>query len=253
MTASQERTANAARRTRGRRLAIALTALTLLVPCAAAAQDNRYSAIICLARVKRDAGDMPSARRYFEDARRIHALNVAELAEYFWVVVSLDGRQGLVVGQSVLQASPADADVRDRMIAAAIALEDESTVLALASQGQKVKPTLARWPRRLAESHLRSQHPAEAALAYEQAVHGEGAVEADRVGLAVAKEAAGAYPDAAAVWDTLPASAWSGNAEWAASRLRALAHAAPAAAAPELDARFAEAEAEAEAAAAKKL
>ena len=115
----------------------------------AADDTDRFAALVGLARVKRDAGDAGAARRYFEEARRVRPLLPVELAEYFWIVAGLDPAAALDAGRDVLNATPGNGDVRDRMIAAAIALHDESSVVALAIAGRQVDPASARCSSRL--------------------------------------------------------------------------------------------------------
>jgi tetratricopeptide (TPR) repeat protein len=192
----------------------------------AADETDRFAALIGLARVKRDAGDAGAARRYFEEARRVRPLLPAELAEYFWVVAAIDPSSALMAGRDVLSATPRNADVRDRMIAAAVALHDESSVVALAAAGQQVDPASARWPRRLGDSYLRQGRPADAVKAFDAAVAATMEKDVrDRASLAVALEASGQHGRALATWTAVPATVRAEHAEWITSRLRALAYA----------------------------
>ena len=193
----------------------------------AASQDERFGALIGLARVKRDAGDLRSARQYFDAAHRVRALDGSELVEYFWVLIGVDPRAALAVGRDLLGAAADRADVRDALIGAAVSLDDEAAVVALADEGRRFDPGTARWPRRLGESYLRAGRPAMAAAAYAQAVEAMDTDPRDRVGLAIALEAAGDRRGAAAVWRDVPARITRENPEWVRSRARATATPTP--------------------------
>ncbi len=198
-------------------------------------QNQRFVALIGLARVKRDAGDAAAARKFFEQAQRVHALAPAELAEYFWVVAGLDAKAALAAGRTLLGLSPKDDNIRERVIGLAVVLGDEALATEVASEGHRLTGD-PRWSRRLAESALRSGRPSDAADAYRQATTKADAQVQDRIGLALSLEAARQYGDAVAVWTAVPASVRDGKAEWIASRFRALAFGAPAAVAgPELE------------------
>ncbi len=198
--------------------------------------DDPFQAALGLARVKRDAGDLKAARRYFEDARRLRPLDVSQLAEYFWVLAGQDAAAALPVGRAVLAMDPGKHDVRDRTITEALTVGDEATVVALADEGRKREPHAALWPRRAAESLLRQGQPAQAAAAYRLAVKSPDSTVDDRVGLAVSLEAAKRYAEAAEAWHDVPPAAREGKVDLEHSRLRSLALGADTAAGPELDA-----------------
>ena len=202
----------------------------------AASADERYQALVGLARVRRNAGDMAGARRYFEEARRARPFDRQELTEYFWVLAGQDSAAALATGREILAASPDAHDVRDRVISEAIALKDETTVRTIAGEGAG-RQSVALWPRRTGESFLREGRPAEAAEAYARAVKAGDATVEDRAGLAVSLESAKRYAESAAAWRAVPAGARAARPDWEKSRLRAIANGtAPAEAATELKA-----------------
>ena len=209
---------------------------------AAQAQDggsanDRYHALIGLARVKRNAGDMTGARRYFEDARRVRPLERQELTEYFWVLAGRDAAAALAAGRELLTVTPAAHTVRDRVITEAIAVGDELAARSVAAEGERRQPNVAVWPRRIGESYLRQSQPDQAAEAFARAARAPDASVEDRAGLAVALESTKRYAESAAAWRAVPASARTSRMDWENSRLRAIAHGgAPAEAAAELDA-----------------
>lgn len=199
--------------------------------------DDRFQSLMGLARVKRDAGDAATARRYFEDARRLRPFGRDELAEYFWVLAGHDAGAAVVVGREVLAIAPDNANLRDRVITEAIATGDETAVRAMAEEGARLQPGTARWPRRLGDSYLRQGLPEEAAAAFARATRVADATIDDHVGLALSLEAAKRYAEAVAAWTAVPPAARAGHDDWEHSRLRALAHgASPADAAGAIDA-----------------
>ena len=196
-------------------------------PLGADQRPDRVSALIGLARVKRDAGDPEAARRYFEDAQRLRPLDPAELSEYFWVLAELEPARAVAVAQDVLRHAPLRADLRDRAITAAIATRNERAVEAFARGGRAAEPANALWPRRLAESYLRRGLAGRAAAAYRDVLATTGATVADQAGLALALEMAGESADALAAWQAVPASQRRAQPAWEQSRRRALARTAP--------------------------
>jgi hypothetical protein len=138
-----------------RRLVVILTlALGFGIGPALHAQDkagtnDRFQSLMGLARVKRNAGDVAAARRYFEDARRVRPFDAKELAEYFWILAGHDSAAALTVGREVLAVTPEAHNVRDRAITEAIAVGDEATVRQLATDGARVQPATALWSRRI--------------------------------------------------------------------------------------------------------
>ena len=208
---------------------IALACLLVLAAAAypAASQDERFGALIGLARVKRDAGDLASARHYFDAAHRVRPLQGSERLEYFWVLLEDDPRAAIRFGHDLLRAASDRGDVRDALIGVAVRLGDEATVVALAAEGRRVDAGTARWPRRLGESYLRAKRPAMAAAAYAQAIEAADADPRDRVGLALALEAAGDRRGAAAAWRDVPDRITRENPEWVRSRSRATAAPTP--------------------------
>ena len=132
--------------------------------------NERFQALVGMARVKRDAGDLASARRYFEEARRVRSFDAAELGEYFWILAGQDARAALAIGREVLSSAPTNRDVRDRMITESLTLGDEASVVALAQEGQRRQPGTALWSRRLAESYQRQGMPEQAIVAFVRAL-----------------------------------------------------------------------------------
>ena len=185
--------------------------------------NAQFQAQLGMARVKRDAGDFTSARRYFEDARRIRAFDPDQLAEYFWVLAGHDARAALAVGREVLAAAPANRDVRDRLISESIDLGDEASVVSLAEDGYRRQPGTALWSRRLAESYQRQGLATQAVTAFARAIQAADSVPQDIVGLALALEATRQFPEAVAAWERVPPSIRSGHDDWERGRLRALA------------------------------
>ncbi|HVQ41240.1 MAG TPA: tetratricopeptide repeat protein [Vicinamibacterales bacterium] len=201
-----------------------------------AATTDRFQSLMGLARVKRNAGDIAGARRYFEDARRVRPFDAQELTEYFWILAGHDSAAALVVGREVLTVTPDARNVRDRVITEAIAVADEATVRHLATEGARLQPATALWPRRLGESHLRQGQPREAAEAFARAVRAADAIIDDRAGLALSLEGAKRYAESVAAWRDVPPPARAGRIDWEKSRLRAIAAAAaPLDAAEELE------------------
>ena len=206
---------------------VVLLALCTIQPASGAQRDERAEALIGLARVKRDAGDMQAARRYFEAARQARPLHPQELAEYFWVLADTDGRTALEVGREVLRRAPARDDVRHAVIEAAMAAGDEQIVRAVAGEGHTLSPGVARWSRRLGESFMRTREIGRAADAYRVAAAAADADPRDRVGLAIALEAQGDMTGAAAAWRAVPMGVTRAQADWVQSRLRVMAAGAP--------------------------
>ncbi len=201
-----------------------------------AGTSDRFQSLMGLARVKRNAGDVAAARRYFEDARRVRPFDAKELTEYFWVLAGLDSAAALVVGREVLTVTPDAHNVRDRAITEAIAMADEGTVRTLAADGARLQPGTALWPRRIGESHLRQGQPREAADAFARAVRAPDAIVDDRASLALSLEGAKRYAESVAAWREVPAPARAGRIDWEKSRLRAIGNgAAPLDAAAELE------------------
>jgi tetratricopeptide (TPR) repeat protein len=201
-----------------------------------AGTNDRFQSLIGLARVKRNAGDIAAARRYFEDARRVRPFDAKELTEYFWVLAGLDSAAALVTGREVLTVTPDAHNVRDRAITEAIAMADEGTVRTLAADGARLQPGTALWPRRIGESHLRQGQPRDAADAFARAVRAPDAIIDDRAGLALSLEGAKRYAESVAAWREVPPAARAGRIDWEKSRLRAIANAAaPVDAAAELE------------------
>jgi tetratricopeptide (TPR) repeat protein len=222
------------------RLPLAVLILALIGAAAApvrAQSSDRFEALVGLARVKRDAGDARAARGYFEQARRLKPFDSSLEAEYFWVLAEVAPAEAVAVGHQLLQQRPAADDVRERTIAAALASGQEATALGLAQAGARREPGRALWHRYVASSLARQGKPAEAVRAWQAAVDAAGAHENDRVGLALALEAAGEYRRALVAWDAVSIEHRRDRADWERSRLRALAHAGPAVdAAVEVDA-----------------
>ena len=192
-----------------------------------AGANDRFQSLMGLARVKRNTGDVAAARRYFEDARRVKPFDPQELTEYFWILAGHDSAAALTVGREVLAVTPDARNVRDRVITEAIAVADEATVRQLATEGSRLQPATALWPRRIGESHLRQGQPREAADAFARAVRAPDAIVDDRAGFALSLEGAKRYAESVAAWRDVPASARTARIDWEQSRLRAVGNGAP--------------------------
>lgn len=202
----------------------------------AIAQDgDRATVLIGLARVKKASGHLSEAARYFEQARALHPLSVGELTEYFWTLRD-EPRQALRIGMELLDQNPVDAGVRDGVVSAAIALNDEAAVRRLAAEGQRIHASTARWPRRLGESLLRSGATREAAAAFRQAAEAPDGMPEDRLQLAVALSAAGDFYGGALEWLHVAPALIADRADLQQIRLHVLSQgAAPQVAAPALE------------------
>jgi hypothetical protein len=191
----------------------------------AAGQSDRVTrdALIGLARVKRDAGDLRASADAFRRADRMTALDRATLQELFWVLAEVDPADARVIGSKVLEEDAANEALRDRLVALAQRAGDESAVVALALGGTAHNRTTGRWPRRLGESYLRQQNPVDAAAWFVRAATAADATEADGAWLAVSLEAAGDRTASLQSWNALNPAVWNAKPEWARSRLRAVA------------------------------
>jgi tetratricopeptide (TPR) repeat protein len=209
-----------------RRAVIRGAAVLLLVLSAseARAQNSaRVDALLGLARVKRDGGDLVQARRFFDDVARLRPLSPGEQVEYFWVIPDSDAAAGISLAFQILQAQPKDSAVRERAITLAVTLGDEERVRRLALEGRALEPNDARWPRRIAESAARRHANAEAVHAYTEVLGLPGATASDRAGLALAEEASGHLGRAAEAWASVPADAREHRPDWQSSFVRVLA------------------------------
>ncbi len=193
---------------------------------AQASPDARAQALLGLARVKRDAGDVAAARQYFEELARVRPFESGERLEYFWVLAGRDAAAALTVGRVVLADAPDRADVRDRLITESIAVGDEAGVAALAREGERRDPATARWPRRLGEHFARTGHPAEATEAFARSVRAADHTIDDQADLAMALEASGRDAESIATWNAVSTAARSAHADWTRSYLRALTRSA---------------------------
>lgn len=212
-------------------LFVALVALWAPSAASAQARDLRTEALIGLARVKRDAGDLAAARSYFEEASRLRGLSLDERTEYFWVLAEQDARAAVDVGRSILREKPDQDEVRDRAIAAASHTGDESAVVSLASEARRLAPRAPRWARLLGDSYLRTGQPRLAVDAYRAAAGASEGAPEDLIALAVALEAAGEHAEAASTWFAVPVDVVAQRPEWRRGRLRALTIGASASAA----------------------
>lgn len=214
-------------------LALAATS----VPALAQQADLKSTALIGLARTRRDAGDLEDAARYFAEARSLRPLTADQLAEYFWVLRPVSPREALAVARDVLRTTPKLDAIREGAIAGALDLGDESTVQAFAEEGRMLNGSTALWYRRLGESHLRLRHYQQAADAFSQAVRQKDRLPDDSLMLAVSLTAAERYAEAMAAWTTVPRDLIADRADLQRLELQATARAAtPVDAAARLDA-----------------
>lgn len=199
--------------------------------------SERFEALVGLARVKREAGDVRAARAYFEQARDVKPLEPSLETEYFWLLTEAAPAEAIVVGQALLRQNPAADDVRERSIAVAVASGQEGAALALAREGTLRQPERVSWHRLVAGILVRQGQADEAIRAWEAALRATGSDDMDRAGLAFALEATGAHQRALAVWDQIPAGRRLEHEDWQRSRLRMLMHSGrPADAASEVSA-----------------
>ena len=211
---------------RARRTLLALVVMSAISAPVFAQEDLRASALVGIARVKRDAGDLAASATFWEQARAAHALSAAELTEYFWVVKSIDGKVALQVAREILRTVPASDAVRDGAIAVAVDLGDESSVVALAEEGRLLNDKSAHWPHLAGDSHMRRGRAADAATAYAAAVQKHDATGEDWKAYAVALSAADRYAEAVPAWGHVPATAFAGHDDLARLRLQAFARGA---------------------------
>ena len=123
----------------------------------------------------------------------------------------------------MLAANPRERNVRDGLVGLLAAKGDEAQVTRLVEEGRALEPTSALWFRRLAESHLRSGRPGQAAEAFKTASALVGAEPQDLAQWALALELAGNKPGAARAWSDVPPALVSSRSDWVESRARALA------------------------------
>ena len=207
---------------------LATVSLVVVLPTVVLTQEAApVDALIGLARLKRDAGDLPAAIKYFEDAQRFRSLDDTETAEYLWCLADVDRTQARDVARRLLEHRPADANVRARAIALSTEAGDEAAVIRLATTGAQHDPATARWPRHLGESYMRQERPTNAVDAFARAVAQRDAVALDWASYAVALEAAARPSDALDAWAHVSAADVSARDDWARSRLRALGAAGP--------------------------
>jgi tetratricopeptide (TPR) repeat protein len=213
-------------------------AVVVATPAVVFAQGDpvRFDALVGLARVRRDAGDLPAARGFFERARALRAFDVDLLDEYFWVLADVDPAAAAPIGERILALRPTEVGVRDRLISAAVSTGNEARAQALARAGEQLMPLAAIWPRRLGESLFREGQAADAAAALGRAVRSREATRDDRALHAVALESAGDPAGAVAAWGSDGPELCAPRPEWCTSRLRALAAAGePVAAARDIE------------------
>jgi tetratricopeptide (TPR) repeat protein len=163
-------------------IACALIVGGFAAPAAAQSKDERATALLGLARVKRDSGDTDAARRYFDDAAALRPLALPEREEYFWIVAGRDRITAVATGRAILAVAPGRSAVRDRLITDLLAQGDESSIAALAADGERLEPAVALWPRRLGQSALRAGQADIAIAAFERALHRTGTLPEDEDG-----------------------------------------------------------------------
>ena len=187
----------------------------------------QFDAHVGLARTLRDAGRVQDSADAFRAARALRPADTALRLEAFWVEVQADPVRGAALGLEILRDSPADGDVRDRLIGLAVESKDEARASALAREGERVDPTNPRWWRRSGESALRRGDATAAVSSFARVVASPQASDTDRAMHALALEAAAQPAEALAAWDRVSPAALASHPDWAASRLRASVSAAP--------------------------
>lgn len=167
-------------------IAVTLLACGLAAPAfaqrPAESKDERARALIGLARVKRDAGDVAGARQYFEQAGAVRTLEPQEREEYFWVLARVDAKTAVATGRAILTDTPSRSGVRDWMIGQLLADHDEAGILVLAQDGERLEPGSAVWPRRIGQSAIRTGNPDVAIAAFERALKKTGTSPEDEDG-----------------------------------------------------------------------
>lgn len=217
------------------------TALLVAPSTMALAQDASAASLIAQARSRRDQGDTVAAVRFFAEARTLRPLTSGEMTEYFWTLRPVNPREALQVARDLLRATPADGVIRDGAIATAMALGDETSVVAFAQEGRMLNEKSAHWHRRLGESLLRSGRGNEAAAMLGLAVQKLDAGPDDWMAYSVALTQAGRYQEAVQGWGHVPAKAIPNAPELHRVRLQAFRFgAAPFLAASEADTWLAE-------------
>lgn len=211
---------------RARRIWLALAMVSAMSAPAFAQEDLRASALVGMARVKREAGDLTASATFWEQARATHTLNASELTEYFWVLKSIDGKTALQVAREILRTVPASDAVRDGAIGVAVDLGDESSAVAFAEEGRLLNDKSAHWPHLAGDSHMRRGHAADAATAYGAAVQKHDATDEDWKAFAVALSSADRHAEAVQAWGHVPATALVGHDDLARLRLQAFARGA---------------------------
>lgn len=209
-----------------RRTLLALLLLGTTATWSAAQDDLRATALIGMARVKKDAGDLAAAAKYWEQARAERRLTTPELTEYFWVVQGSDGRSALQLAREILRTAPKTDAVRDAAIGLAVDLDDETSVIALAEEGRLLNDASAHWPRLAGDSFMRRGRPGDAATAYGAAVERKDATPDDWAAFAVALTGAERYAEAVAAWGHVPPTALVDRADLSRLRLQAFTYGA---------------------------
>ena len=188
---------------------------------------TQTAARIGLARVARDQGRYQEAFGHFRDAFRGHQLELPVIVEYFWVAQRTDAETARNLAREILRKDPRNSAVRDGLIGVLAGAGNERELRDAAAAGANTEPASALWPRRLAESYLRTGDGARAAAYYEKAAALEGGTTADRALRALAIEATNDKAAALQAWNEVGESVWSSRPEWLASRERAVAATRP--------------------------
>lgn len=185
--------------------------------------DPSQAARIGLARVARDQGRTQEAFEHFREASGRHPFELAVAIEYFWVAARADVATAERLASDILRKQPGNNAVRDAFIGILAHAGREQALRDTAADGARRAPALALWPRRLAESYLRTRDGARAAEYYARAAARAGGTTTDRAMRALALEIAGDKTAALRAWNDLGKVVWSSQPEWSASRSRAVA------------------------------
>ncbi len=206
------------------RRVVLLVLLVLALATTVRAQDDvRTEALLGLARVRRDAGDPAQATRHFEAARARREFTVAELAEYFWVLRTVEPARALALAHDILRRAPDTDSVREGAIGTALDQGDEQSAAAFAEEGRMLRAGTARWYRYLGEGRIRQRRFSEAADAFAAAARERDAVADDRLNLAVALTASGRNAEAVEAWTRVPREAVADRIDLRRLELQALA------------------------------
>jgi len=208
---------------------LALTACAGAAPARAQAplDPTQTAARIGLARVARDQGRFGDAFAHFRDASRGEPFELALLVEYFWVAQRADVETARPLAAEILRQDPRNSSVRDGLIGILANMRREDELREVAAAGGRSEPESALWPRRVAESYLRTGDGARAATFYAKAASLNGGTSADRALRALATEGTNDKAAALRAWNELGETVWASRPDWSASRDRAVAATRP--------------------------